>query len=330
MLSSARRAGAGSRPNSMAETRPTLGLALGSGGARGWCHIGVLRELEVLGIRPDVISGASMGALVGAIHAGGALDALEDWARGLTSRSFFGLLDVRLSSGGLIEGSEILKVIRGLSMPVRIEDLPIPLAVVTTDMASGREVWLTEGDVAEAVRASAALPGIVSPFNRDGKWFLDGGLTNPVPVSACRVLGAEVVIAVNPNGRSNGTFWAERDEAPLAIFRGWRDRLPDVPSALSGIFGNRDEGRRPGYLDVLSAAIDIMTESIVRSRLAGDPPQLVLEAHLSRMSVLELHRADEAIAEGRRLVRDNAAALCQAAGIEKPQDGDGENDARSV
>lgn len=302
----------------MARERKRLGLALGSGGARGWCHIGVLRELETLDIRPDVIAGASMGALVGAIHAGGKLDALEDWARSLTARRFMGLVDLKPSSGGLVEGAGIVKVIRDLDLPERIEDLPLPLAVVATDMASGREIWMTKGDLAGAVRASVALPGILSPFYRDGKWLLDGGLTNPVPVSACRVLGAETVIAINPNGRLDGTFWAERDSEMPDIFNGWRDRLPELPDALRNLFGHRDEVKRPGYLDVLSASIDIMTDHIRRSRMAGDPPHVALDALLSTMSVLEFHRAAEAIDEGRRIVRDSSGALCRAAGVPAP------------
>ncbi|WP_413719811.1 patatin-like phospholipase family protein [Silicimonas sp. MF1-12-2] len=290
-----------------------IGIALGSGGARGWCHIGVLRELAEMDIHADVIAGASMGALVGAVHAGGALDALEDWARNLTARSFFGLLDIRLTSGGLFEGEEIRNVIGGLDMPENIEDLQIPLSLVATDMATGREAWLTKGNVAEAVRASVALPGILSPVLIDGRWMLDGGLTNPVPVSSCRVLGADVVIAVNPSGRFSQTFWAERQKADTRELWDWRERLPE---ALRSIVARDDpEDRPPDYLDVLSASIEIMTDHIRRSRLAGDPPHILLDAHLMDMSVLEFHRAEEAIEAGRKAVRDNAEALAKVVGL---------------
>jgi len=293
--------------------RLKLGLALGSGGARGWCHIGALRELDAMGVKPDVIAGASMGSLVGAIHAGGALDKLEEWALKLTARSFLGMVDIRLSNGGLVEGGEILKVIRKLDLPDKLEDFPIPVALVATDMSSGREVWLTKGPAAESVRASVALPGIISPFYLGERWLLDGGLTNPVPVSACRVLGADVVIAINPNGRFDGTFWAERERRTSALFEGWRDRLPEQ---LGGLFlSHEDAPAAPEYLDVLSAAIDIMTDHIRRSRLAGDPPHVLLDAHLAAMSVLEFHRAAEAIEEGRRVVRDNVEAIAGAAGL---------------
>ncbi len=294
--------------------KPKIGLALGSGGARGWCHIGILRELDDMGVKPDVISGASMGALVGAFHAGGALDALEDWALNLTARSFFGMLDIRLTSGGLVEGAEIGAVIDRLLDHERIEDLPVPLALVATDMATGREVWLTEGPIADAVRASVALPGVISPYRIGDRWFLDGGLTNPVPVSACRILGAEVVIAANPNGRFDGTFWAEREQEVPALWTTWRDRLPDLPAPLAGFFDTGEEDEpTPQYLDVLSASIDIMTDGIRRAKLAGDPPHVVLDAHLSKMSVLEFHRAEEAIEEGRRIVKENADTIAQVA-----------------
>ena len=299
----------------MAEKRrPKVGLALGSGGARGWCHIGILRELDDMGLKPDVIAGASMGALVGAIYAGGALDALEDWVSKLTARDFFGMLDVKLSSGGLVEGTEILDVIRRLVPQDRIEDLPVPLALVATDMATGREVWMTKGDLAEAVRASVALPGVISPFRIGDKWFLDGGLTNPVPVTACRILGAEVVIAANPNGRFDGTFWAEREHESPAFWASWGDRLRAFPEALSALFeAPEKEDPKPQYLDVLAASIDIMTDGIRRAKLAGDPPHVLLDAHLSRLSVLDFHRAAEAVEEGRRVVAENAEAIARHA-----------------
>lgn len=303
-----------------ARHKPTIGLALGSGGARGWCHIGILRELEAIGVRPDVIAGSSMGALVGAIHAGGALDALEDWAMKLTARSFLRMFDVNLSSGGLVEGTEILAVIRRLLDRERIEDLQIPLAVVATDMATGREVWMTKGDIAQAVRASVALPGIISPYRIGDRWFLDGGLTNPLPVTACRILGADVIIAANPNGRFDGTFWADRDRRGLLppIMTSWREYLPDMPEALSELFADDPTPeRRPPYLDVIAASIDIMTDAIRRSKLAGDPPHVLLDAHLAEMTVLDFHRAADAIAEGRRIVRENAQAIRRACGGER-------------
>lgn len=268
-------------------------------------------------VNPDVVTGASIGALVAAIYSGGALDALEEWARKQTLRDFVGMLDIDLSSGGLVEGAEILDVIRRLLDVDRIERLPIPLAIVATDMSTGREVWMTEGDVAQAVRASVALPGVISPYRIGDRWFLDGGLTNPLPVSACRILGAEVVIAANPNGRFDGTFWVEREEQMPVFWKSWGERMGDWGGAFSEMFKKAGEGEKeelaPHYLDVISASIDIMTDGIRRAKLAGDPPHVLLDAHLSSLSVLDFHKAAEAIDEGRRIVEENAEAIARCA-----------------
>lgn len=300
--------------------KPQVGLALGSGGARGWCHIGVIRELEKLGVRPDVVAGCSMGALVGAAYAGGRLDALEDWARGLNRTRFMSLIDIRPNSGGLVEGREISRMLENLGLPERIEDLPMPYAAIATDMESGREVWLREGNLSSAVRASVALPGVISPQLHDGRWLLDGGLTNPVPVSTCRAMGAEVVIAVNPNARLHGTMW--QSAAPGSAWDGVLAALPDaVRDKFGTFFGDSTvDSRPPPYFDVVSTAIDIMSEQIRRSRLAGDPPHVLLSADLSAMSVLEFYRGSEAIDEGVRITRGQAEWIKSCAGL-APENG---------
>lgn len=294
--------------------KPKVGLSLGSGGARGWCHIGVLQELDKMGLRPHVISGSSMGALVGAVYAAGALDDLDNWARSLTKRQFITMFDVSLASGGIIEGAAILGIIQRIVKLENLEDLPVPMAVVATDMATGREVWMTAGNIAKAVRASVALPGVISPFRIDDRWFLDGGLTNPLPVTACRILGADVVIAVNPNGRMDGTFWADRGaekaEEPASQDGELWVRPGRVTEFLGGIFETED---KPEYLEVVATSIDIMSDSIRRSKLAGDPPHVLLEAHLAQISVLEFDCAAEAIEEGRRVVKANSEAIARCA-----------------
>lgn len=276
-----------------------VGVALGSGGARGWCHVGVLRALEEIGVRPAVVAGCSMGALVGAAYAAGKLAELEAWARKLTRTGLLSLVDLRLTGGGVMEGGGILRLLGELDIPERIEDLALPFVAIATDIGSGREEWLREGPVVPAVRASAALPGVFTPVRIDGRWLLDGGLVNPVPVSACRALGAEVVIAVNPNARLTGGFRQAEVPAP--------GRLPDFLSALPGplraLWPEPGEAGpvAPPYLEVMSCAISIMTEQIRRSRLAGEPPHVLLNAALADLSVLEFHRAAEAIEEGRRI-----------------------------
>ena len=193
-------------------SKPKIGLALGSGGARGWAHIGVIRALEERGIVPDYVSGCSMGALVGAAYVGGNLDALERWALSITHRKMAAMMDVNFLSGGLIEAKQVTKFFETLKMPVMIEDQNIPFVAIATDMRTGREIWLKDGSIIEAMRASIALPGIISPVRHGDRWLLDGGLTNPVPVSACRALGAEVVIAVNPEAKKYSVVWDEPEE----------------------------------------------------------------------------------------------------------------------
>lgn len=290
--------------------KPVVGLALGSGGARGWCHIGVLRELAEMGSEAQVIAGSSMGALVGAVHAAGRLDALEDWARGLTLRGMLPLIDMRIAGGGLVGGEGILTMLRSLDLPPGIEDLALPFLAVATDLRTGREVWLKRGDLVGAVRASVSIPGLLRPQQMDGRWLIDGGVVNPVPVSAARALGAEVVIAVNPNGSTASGYWE-----PGATVPGFPDLGSLLPEKLRALWSRGAEAvAEPSYLALVNAAIDIMSDHILRSRLAGEPPQVLMSAHLGDVAVVDFHRAAECIDEGRRIVRAQAAAIEAAMG----------------
>ncbi|MGO9173133.1 MAG: patatin-like phospholipase family protein [Rhodomicrobium sp.] len=293
-------------------TKLKIGIALGSGGARGWCHIGALRALAEEGIEPSIVAGCSMGALVGAAYVAGALDALEEFARSLTWPKIAGFFDVNPASGGLIEGKRIVSLLRTLKEDALIESLAKPFTAIASDLGTGREIWLQNGSIIDAVRASIAIPGIISPLNLNGRWLLDGGMTNPVPVSACRAMGADIIIAVNPNA---GVFGAHppRDIAKPAQSASEPPLSPDIldklfasiPDGISrglkaitpGFLGS--EGG-PGYFNVLSTSIDIMTSQILRSRLAGEPPHVMITPRLSHLSVLEFNRAGEAIEEGRQ------------------------------
>ena len=181
-------------------TRPRIGLALGSGSARGWAHIGVINSLIEAGIEPDIVCGTSIGALVGAAYIAGQLGPLRQWAETATWRKIVRLTDVRLSGGGLINGRQVVSFLQRDGHRPADRKLRAQYAAVATDLATGREIWLQSGPIHEAVRASIALPGILSPARIDGSWLVDGGLSNPIPVSVCRALGADVIIAVNLNG----------------------------------------------------------------------------------------------------------------------------------
>jgi NTE family protein len=288
-----------------------IGIALGSGSARGWSHIGVLGALADAGIEPSIIAGCSIGALVGAAFAAGRLADLERWALSLSWREIAGMLDVRLTGGGLIGGSQVVAALHGFGVEGSIEALPRRFVAIATDLATGREVWLDRGPVADAVRASISLPGIFAPARIDGRWLVDGGLVNPVPASACRAFGANVILAVNLNGDIVGRRAPAADPAPLPVKPETVDRLTaflpaDVraPAARWILDAVRPGPTNPGYFGVLADSINIMQDRITRSRLAGEPPHVMLVPRLADFGLMEFNRAAEAIAEGRRAVAE--------------------------
>ena len=274
---------------------PRLAIALGSGSARGWAHIGVLRALLQAGVVPDIVCGTSIGAFVGAAYASGSLDPLEGWVRGLTRRDVLGFFDVSLGAGGLIKGEKLLGHTSRLFFDETFADLDKPFACVATDLASGREVWLREGRILDAVRASVALPGLLVPQLLDGRYLVDGGLVNPVPVSLCRALGADIVIAVDLSMDTIGLRQRRGDaSAPAPAWRQtmgrWLGREGD---------GDGEDVARPSLADVVSNSIAIMQGRISRSRLAGEPADVLIAPRLGQLGLLDFHRAHEAIAAGR-------------------------------
>ena len=272
--------------------RPRLGIALGSGSARGWAHIGVLRALQAAVLEPDLVCGTSIGAFVGAAYASGDLDRLETWVRGLTRRDVLGFFDVGVA-GGLIKGEKLLSFASEAFLDEDFSALDRPFACVATDLANGREVWLKEGSVAEAVRASIALPGLFAPHCVDDRVLVDGGLVNPVPVSLCRALGAEVVIAVDLSLDVINHRYRRGEQA--AATTGWRGRIGRWLGRRSG-----DDPYRPSLPDVLSSSIAIMQGRISRSRLAGEPADVLITPRLAHLGPLDYHRGEEAMAAGHK------------------------------
>jgi NTE family protein len=264
--------------------RPRIGLALGSGSARGWSHIGVIEALHAAGIEPNIVCGASIGSVVGAAYVTDRLSALKDFALALTWREIVGLLDIRLSGGGLINGKQIVDLLQKLKIDFAIEKSAKPFAAIATDLQSGREIWLREGPINQAVRASIALPGIFSPAHIDGRWLVDGGLVNPVPVSACRALGADIVIAVDLNGDIMERRFKTEPAIPAAgraagmppeFIRRLLDQIPPAIREQATAIAPRllqSAPDSPGYFEVLANSINIMQDHITRSRLAGEPP----------------------------------------------------------
>jgi len=291
-----------------------LGLALGSGAARGWAHIGVLRALEEMDLRPDVIVGASVGSLVAAAFAAGKLDALEKWSRGLGRMDVLKLLDTSFSGGGVMQGNRLMDAIGDQIGDVDIDILETCYAAVAADLDTGQEVWLTRGSLLQAVRASSGLPGLFAPVWHDHRWLIDGGVVNPVPVSLCRALGAEFVIGVNLNGHLN-KMTALRDrvampkrppgQSPDSSEAGWTspERWAELFGGLLSVVRSQDKKPEPGLFDVIAASVNIMQDRITRSRMVGDPPMVALTPDLGHFELMDFHRASEAIDIGRDTVR---------------------------
>jgi NTE family protein len=285
-------------------TLPRIGLALGGGAARGWAHIGVLRALERGGIRPDVVCGTSIGALVGAFQLGGKLDVLEAWARSLTKLKIIANLDFQLAAGGMIGGNRLTAVMREHIGNVAIEDLPVPFVCVATDLVTGHEVWLRSGNLVDALRACISLPGAFAPVEIDGRWLVDGALVNPLPVSICRAMGAQVVIAVNLHADLIGRTKAPGQRIPRAAGFDLLNELPKVSQHRNNpvsawirhVFG-REPGA-PSLFGVMVQSLNIMQDRITRSRLAGEPPDVSITPRLGHVGLFEFDRADEVIAEG--------------------------------
>jgi NTE family protein len=277
---------------------PKIGLALGAGGARGWAHLGVIRYLTEAGIRPDIVCGTSMGSLVGAAYAAGEAERLEDWALSLGWRDVFGLMDFTWR-GGLIRGKKLFEFMRARFGLQDIASLPMPYGAVATELATGREVWLREGHVLDAVRASIAIPGVFAPVLRDGELLVDGGLVNPVPVSMCRALGAELVIAVDLGWAKLGYYRerARENELPETVGKpAWWGRF--LPARSAPMEPQSSDPAMPSALGVFFSSFDIMQVRIGRSRLAGEPADALITPILPDFAMMDFDRAREAIDEG--------------------------------
>jgi NTE family protein len=286
-----------------------IGLALGSGSARGWAHVGVIRALERAGIRPDAVCGTSIGALVGAAYAAGELDRFEKWVLGLGVWDMVGLMDVSLGSG-LFKGQRLMDFLGRHFADRPLKELPIPFAAVATALETGAEVWLRRGSTLDAVRASIALPGLFAPVWHDGTVLVDGGLVNPVPVSLARAMGADVVIAVDLGSDILGRHLRHgpSNEGPAAVVGEWIRKMQEN---VGGSVPARppDQPALPTLPEVLATSINIMQVRIARSRMAGEPPDVTVAPRLAHLRLLDFHRAKEAIEEGHRAVERAAHAL---------------------
>jgi NTE family protein len=297
--------------------RPTIGIALGGGAARGWAHIGVLRTLIEAGFEPDIVAGTSIGAVAGACYVTDRLDALQDFAASLTRRRVFGFLDFNFGGSGLLTGQRLGARLQQHLQEVTIEQLTRKFVAVATELGTGHEVWLNKGSLVNALKASFALPGIFRPVQINGRWLIDGALVNPIPVSVCRALGARIVIAVNLNsdvfGKGSVIHDQEAYADPLAAIED--ARLPGSNGRAAvhllhrQIFGKGDGA--PGISSVMMDAINITQDRIARSRLAGDPPDITISPKVGNIGLFDFHRAGEAIELGAQAAEKQIEELKQ-------------------
>jgi len=289
--------------------KPTIGLALGSGSSRGWAHIGIINALHELGIEPEVISGCSIGSLVGASYSVGNLEKLENWVKNLSRISTARFFEVNFSLSGFVnrERFEDFLTEYVCAADIKIEELNKTLATVSTELETGRERWFTNGLLIDCVSASIAMPGLFPPFQHNGSWMVDGALVNPVPVSVCRALGADIVIAVNLNSDIIGKRYEKEEVADKnkdeeqSMFDSIRETAREYSSALFPDLNQ--EPSVPGILDSIAGSINITQDRITRSRMAGDPPDVVLKPKLGQIGLLEFYRGEEAIKEGYNCVQ---------------------------
>ncbi|WP_026374936.1 patatin-like phospholipase RssA [Aestuariibacter salexigens] len=281
-----------------------VGIALGSGAARGWSHIGAIQALEELGVNIDVVAGCSIGAYVGAAYASGNLEGLKDWACSLTEWQVFSLMGVGLRKGGLASGLKVFQILQEQFCATTYEDMHKPFAAVATDLFSGKEVIFNSGEVGNSIQASCAIPALFSPVSHEDRWLVDGAVVNPVPVNLCRMMGADFVIAVNlssdfrPQLREEIKIEKEHEQNQQKTDKFFANSQTRMKQWFGG--GENNEARKtmPSILGVMSSSLEILQARVTRSRLAGDPPDILIEPSLRDVGAMEFHRATELSQKG--------------------------------
>ena len=282
----------------------TISLVLGSGGARGLAHIGVIRELEENGLKIDAISGCSIGALIGGIYAAGKLDEFENWICAITKMDIAVLLDLSWSRGGLVKGDKIINTLVDLVGDKTIEELSVPFTAVATDIENEKEIWINTGRLFDAIRASISLPMFFTPVRYKNTHLIDGGVLNPVPIAPTFDDQTDITVAVNLGGPLDKSLESAVESPPpvegLSPFRKNIQRYIDKWQADEGDGDEKDWG----VYDVANMAFDAMQSTIARQKLAAYPPDVVIEIPRNACGTLEFDRASEMIALGRRKTRD--------------------------
>lgn len=299
-----------------------VALALGSGGARGYAHIGVINELRSRGYDIVGVAGSSMGALVGGLCAAGSLDEFTEWSRTLTQRTMLRLLDPSISAAGVFRAGKILDTVRDIVGDAAIEDLEIPFTAVTTDLIAGKSVWLQRGPLDEAIRASIAIPGVIAPHVIDGRMLADGGILDPLPIAPIAAINADLTIGVSVSGTEadvgdqlggDARPTRERLNKLLRSTSALLDKFSAVPAATDDEIetfelaeieaAEQAESAFPklGSFAIMMRSIDIAQAALARHQMAAYPPDLLIEVPRTACRSLDFHRAAEVIDLGHQL-----------------------------
>ena len=290
--------------NGSSTHKPGIGLALGGGMARGFAHIGVLNCLDRHGIKPSIVAGTSIGAVVGGCYLVGKLKEFEEWALSLNRLKILSYLDIRVRSAGLIGGSRLNNLLLQHFKDLKVEDLETPFITIAADLLTGHEVWIRKGPMIEAMQASFALPGVFPPVKRNHRFLVDGALINPVPVSACQAMGARMTIGVDLHadiiGKAAKPGQAYQTVAGFDLFND-ADVPPEEQEKVSTGMTRRlfrREKNNPSLFGVMVSALGIMQDRMTRSRLAADPPDVHIKPQIGHIGLLEFEKGRELIAEG--------------------------------
>ncbi|MCB1591732.1 MAG: patatin-like phospholipase family protein [Alphaproteobacteria bacterium] len=281
-----------------------IGLTLGGGLARGFAHIGVLRTLNRNGIFPTLITGTSIGSVVGACYLADKLDEFEEWALSLNRYKIFSYLDFRVRSAGLIGGQKLRSLLEEHFKDMTFADLPHPLICIATDLATGHEVWLRKGNLLDAMIASFSLPGVFPPVKYEDRFLVDGALVNPCPVSPCQAMGARMTIAVDLNadliGKATKPGTSYQTVTGFDLFNN-EDVSPETQKSFSSSLSRRlfrREENNPSLFGVMVSALSILQDRLTRSRLAGEPPDVHIRPATGHIGLLEFEKGKELIRLG--------------------------------
>ncbi|MFA3778883.1 patatin-like phospholipase RssA [Yersinia sp. 1652 StPb PI] len=288
-----------------------IGLALGAGAAKGWAHIGVINALERMGVKVDIVAGCSVGALVGAAYASDHMNVMERWVRSFKYWDVIRLMDFSWRRGGLLRGERVFNAVNQIIEVQDIAECKLPFGSVVTNLTTGRELWLTEGDIKQAIRASCSMPGLLSPVRFGSYWLVDGAVVNPVPISLARAMGADIVIAVDLQHDAHlirqdlFSSQSSPEGNPPQMPASWHLRLK---ARITNMSGNPTMAV-PSAMEIMSTSIQVLENRLKRNRMAGDPPDVLIQPYCPQISMLDFHRADEAIAAGQLAVEKNIEQL---------------------